>query len=129
MWWRDRRWRELLGLIDGLPKSSRFMEAVLNDPEMFDSLPAPSNSGGEWSPEFTEWTTTTMILGSVVDELRQLQQIVIGTAGGRPKRVNPFPTPVTLWSRAGKRQVSYEDRLASAQAIVDMATPGRSVYV
>lgn len=123
-WWRDRRWRGLLELIDQLPQASRFMEAVANDPEQAEAIAkARSESTGEgekWSPRLAEWDLHAHLQRDIIQALMGVQAAVIAASGNKPPQQESYPSPVTEIDRAVERA-----NRAWAQSIIDIFTPGR----
>ena len=120
-WWQDRRWVALLELIDQLPQASRFMEAVVNDPEQADLI-ARSREGADevpWSPRFSEFGLLERLMRDAVMAIQGVQAAVIAAAGGKPPKVEPYPVPVTEIDRAVERA-----NRAWAESIMDIFTPG-----
>lgn len=99
-WFREKRWVALLELIDGLPGASRFNEALANDPELAEIIAMQPEPTEPWAPRVQDFTLTNMILAQIADILKSSQQTQIGTAGGKPKQIKPFPTPRTAIDRA-----------------------------
>lgn len=99
VWFRDRRWVALLELIDGLPGASRLNEAISNDEELAKELASLPDPEEPWSPRLAEYTLDTLVLIQIADGIRHLQQTQIGTAGGKPSPVKPFPSPRTAVDR------------------------------
>lgn len=120
-WWADRRWVALLELIDQLPQASRFMEAVVNDPEQADLIARSREGEAEvpWSPRFSEFGLLERLMRDAVMAIQGVQAAVIAAAGGKPPKVEPYPVPVTEIDRA----VARANR-EWAESIMDIFTPG-----
>lgn len=119
--WRQRRWLALYDYIDQLPSNSRFTEAFYNDEEMLalaypkgpptkvkNKKPDPP-SLRDWSPEFQ---ALTEIKDALVMQIHQTSAI----NGGRPKKPDPSPRPVTgldkVKAKPTKSQQILMDRFA-----------------
>ena len=99
-WWRTRRWKALLELIDQLPSSARLSESIQNDPEqaaLIAQIPKPDDP---WAPSFRDFDLDATLLREIRELLVQLIRITIGSSA--PK-IKPFPVPVTEVDRARKR--------------------------
>lgn len=109
-WWRNRRWRGLLELIDQLPSASRYYEAVMNDPEQAELLAKlrseRSESGAEeepWSPGISEYDLHAHLQRDIIQALISVRQAVIASAGGKPGKSPEYPVPVTEVDRVMAR--------------------------
>ena len=96
-WVRAGRWRGLLELIDGLPRSSRLREAQLNDPEyVADLLELQGDDERPWAPAVSESTLVTDLLGALIGEIRALRsEAAVHGSRKQPRRVKPVPGPRT----------------------------------
>jgi hypothetical protein len=71
VWWQQRRWRALLELIEQLPPTSRFQEAVYNDPEqarliaMQREYATEDGDAEPWSPRLSEYDLHAMLLREI----------------------------------------------------------------
>lgn len=99
-WWRSRRWLALLELIDQLPSSSRFNEAVLNNPAQAELIINRPGSGAKWSPRVAEWDLHAIQMREVIHGLQSVRRAVILAAGGTPGSDEEFSAPVTAVDRA-----------------------------
>lgn len=83
---------ELWALIIHLPRESPLMAAIAQDPFFAgDAVPRPL-SLEHFSPEVEA-------LAAVHDQLAALRATVVAVAGGKPKREEPYPRPVTASQR------------------------------
>lgn len=95
-WWRERRWKALLELIDELPAASRFNEAVLNDREFAKEVVArETGDRPEWSPRVSEFDLHATLLRDVIQVLQGVQAAVIAASGNKPPKIVPYPAPKT----------------------------------
>jgi hypothetical protein len=125
LWWRARRFRPLLELVDQLPMASRLNEAVQNDPDQARLIAearqnADPDEGEPWSPRLAEFDLHAMLLRDVIQALSGVQAAVIAAAGGKPKPPPPYPAPVTEVDRA----IARANR-AWADSIINIFTPNR----
>lgn len=107
-WWRARRWRALLELIEQLPTASRFRGAVLNDPEQARMIALAREYGTDdddtpepWSPPVAEYDLTAQLL-------REILHTVTAAAGAKSPAY--FPAPRTEVDR-------QQEGLSLAQAV------------
>ncbi len=118
MWWRSRRWRGLLQLLDELPSTSRVKVAQVEDDELATQLVEAGlipDESPPWAPPLREYDATAVLLQQVLDTLEGANYQRAQGKGGRPK---PSPRPVTAVERARKRadqnvQASFLDYLLS----------------
>lgn len=87
-------------MIDNLPGSSAFGEALANDEdaarqylELYgdDARPVP--------PRISEFGVPEQMLAAIVDRLAELIQAVVTGNGGKPQQVKPWPRPVGAMNR------------------------------
>lgn len=88
-WWRARRWRALLELIDQLPSSSRLQEAIYDDPEQAAVIAAARDEGQDddaptWSPRLSEFDLHALLL-------REIAHNVASLAGAKNPTYIPWP--------------------------------------
>ena len=94
--WQDRRWRFLLNLIDHLPRTSYFVEAISQDDELAESLP----DSPAYRERTTTWTPEREALAGIYDRLGTLLATTIAASGGQPPDLPRFPVPETAAQRA-----------------------------
>jgi len=102
-WIRDERVVGLLDLIDMLPEDSLLNEAITNDPEAAALLAEQylaSRGEGEadesaGAPRVSQYGLTNKQLGDLLNEMKQVKQAIIASAGGKPKAEKPALTPRT----------------------------------
>lgn len=106
----------MLNLIDHLPRSSYFAEAMLADEEFAAQIAAmpDSPSSGE---RVSEWSPIREGLARVEDAVRFLQATVIASVGVKPPTVTPTVRPITAVDRArvNKRR---EDHIALVRRVL-----------
>lgn len=115
-WWRARRWRALLHLIELLPTDSRTSEARLTDPDEAARLVdaherrrRESDDGDEierWAPPLHQYDLTAQLLHELLNTVRE-------ALGGRT-----IPPPRTAIAEERHRRKEL-----SALEIVALATP------
>ncbi|HEX8632244.1 MAG TPA: hypothetical protein VF755_29145 [Catenuloplanes sp.] len=113
--WQARRWRRLLNLIDGLPRTSAYAEALADDEQLAEQLldrpPGPGRVPmSEFSPELE-------MLTNVFDRLGELIQAVTAAAGGKPPKVRPHPRPRTAMDRVRQRRSMAKHRTVVARML------------
>jgi hypothetical protein len=102
--WRGRRWREMLGYIDGLP-SDTHMNRLLSQDEEYMEMVLKKAGDRVTGPSMAEWSQTNALLAKVIDSINRLAlitQAVAQTRGPRPS-FNPEPRPVTAAEKIRNR--------------------------
>lgn len=104
-WWRQRRFRSLLELIDQLPGASRYSEAIQNDPEQAQMIAqAREEQAGDepepWSPRVADYDLHAHLLRDLIQSVLGLQTAVVAAAGGKPGSTPTYPGPKTEVDRA-----------------------------
>ncbi len=93
----------LLDLIDGLPRDSRYVEALSLDPhlaELMAMLPDQPAQGRRMS----EYSAEMEMLTAVYDRLGEVMQVMIASKGGKPKPMPPGPRPRTALDRVRRQR-------------------------
>lgn len=107
--WRRRDWRLLQGMIDRLPRHSRYKSALALDEDYQAMLVEYYDERGieapAWTPPLETYTAEVEMLRDVVNELRTLVTVTLQVAGGKPGKPQLVPPPET----AAKR-VAYKSR-------------------
>lgn len=94
----------MLDLIDQLPSASRLGQAVMDDPDAARALAVESDRPRErWSPQLREWDLDAALLAEIRDRLGEVAQGIAALGGAKPRRVKPFPRPVTEVDRLRER--------------------------
>ncbi|MEH0058807.1 hypothetical protein QDX25_07235 [Auritidibacter ignavus] len=98
----------MLELIDQLPPTSRYTNAVLSDPEIAEEI-ARGQLEAETDPDHDEgpsgplWDTTQRMIADLIDEIKVVGAKVIAAGGGKPGRIRPYQRPVTGLDKARQR--------------------------
>lgn len=123
--WRARRWRYLLNLIDHLPRTTYFTEAVSNDPEhakmIAESLASQETSGESEAahPPMRTWDQQSALLADLVDAVRENTRVTLMAAGDKnPPKVTPYSRPLTALD-AARRRATEEKRLQAHESLAD----------
>lgn len=96
MWWRERRWRSLLDLIDGLPNASRLTDALMNDPVSAEEIALLPEKGGKWHPQVRDYDTTAILLSRLLVATQEVSRVLAAVhSGKKPGRGEPMPAPLT----------------------------------
>lgn len=120
--WRGRLTpRELLNLVDHLPRTSHYQDALAQDDEVHDgTVTAPS--GQPKGPPLTEYSPEVEALSAVIDRLGEVINAVLAAGGGKPKLVRPWQRPVTAADRRRARE-----REAANEALEQQLFPSAPV--
>lgn len=116
-----KRWRHLLALIDGLQPHSRYMAALLSDPEIAKEIVNhPSyaeNQAADSGPSLVGYTGLNAQMAQLIDAVNANTSATISAAGGKAKRPKPIPRPQTGVDRA-----KADRRKIDQQSIIDEFT-------
>lgn len=126
--WRSRRWRELLLLIDWLPRNSAYMEALSDDEELAEQVlrdqkreqkngkdrDRPGRSG----PRISEFSVEVERLTDLVDRMSEAIQATVASAGGKPPRMQPQPRPVTAMQRLQEKERYAKHRRTVSRVLI-----------
>lgn len=119
--WRDRRWRDLLALIDWLPRDSAFMEAMSEDEEVAEEfLSRDENVKPKGNrPRISEWSPELEKITEVVDRLGEVMQAVVASNGGKPPKIRPQPRPRTAIDRMRERKRYEHHRKVVSRVLIE----------
>ena len=108
-------WRKLWLILDRLPMSSAYREAVLDDPEIADELARRPEAKGPGRPRLSEFGSTDALLSDILDRLGDLYALTVQAHDGKPPRIPPAPRPTTGVERARKRLEDSQFALLEAE--------------
>jgi hypothetical protein len=112
-------WRKLRLLLDRLPGTSAYREALLNDPEFAEYVAAqPEIDGPPPRPALSEYDPTRAALDDIFDRLGEVVAAVYIAAGGKAKPPPARLRPVTEVDRVrGRRErAAHDDLVAEVRA-------------
>lgn len=120
MMWRDRRWADLLNLIDWLPRNSAYIEALSDDEEVAEQvLRAPENKRPRGAgPRISEWSLEVEKMTDVIDRLGEVMVAVIASNGGKAPRVRPQQRPKTAIDRLRERKRYEHHKKTVARVLI-----------
>lgn len=106
------RWKFTLALVDHLPRTSSYVQAVSQDDEIAEAAGhvPPSLAG----PSLTEWTPEVEALAAVIDRLGEVingLRVIHPSGKGKAVHVPPYRRPTTAFDRA---RIRREVRLSEA---------------
>lgn len=107
----------ILDYVEHLPRTSAYHSAIADDDDLAaqfideDMPPATVPRLSEFSPE-------VQALAEIRDLLASLIGVQIARAGKKPKKIKPYPRPVSAIERARKRR-----QYATHRSIVDRMRP------
>jgi hypothetical protein len=119
--WRSRRWRKLLNIIDGLPRTSAFVNAMANDDEIADVLLEAAERQSS-RPTLEEYTPEREALDAVRDLLGQVVAGLLVLNRQKPPRLKLVPRPETAIDRARRRQQLRRHESLVARLLPNNAT-------
>lgn len=115
--WKSRRWRRLINLIDHLPRDSFMHEAMADDEElaehMLASEPAEKPPVRRWS----EYGIQVELLAGIYDRLAEVPNAIAAANGAKPRKVKPYPRPVTAMERVRERRAKRKHRSVVARML------------
>jgi hypothetical protein len=115
-WFRGRRpWAQLERLIDGLPAHSRYVAALLDDPDVAADLAEVPTAPRPMS--LVGFDPVVARLTDLIDAVNANTAATIAAAGVDPPTIDPMPRPETELDRARNRV-----RLEARNMIADMMT-------
>lgn len=124
-------WRKLLSLLDHLPASSAYVEAMADDEERAEWLASLPEDSTARAPRLSQWTPEVDLLAAILDRLGDVVRVTVASSGGKPGETPRYPRPATAIDRA-RRTARYrrhldlveevhqaQDRYARAEGVTD----------
>lgn len=96
------RWAFTLNLIDHLPRTARFRDALAQDEDLAASLLAEGLSAG--SMPISEWSAEAAALAVIADRLWEVCNTIARVNGNKGAQLKPYPRPVTAFDRVRAAQ-------------------------
>lgn len=132
----DKTWRRLRVILERLPRTSKYVTAKKNDPEVAlevaralrDAKNGPR--GSRWHPPADEWDSANELLATAVDRLGEIEALLsalpvaTGSNGKpikRPKPPKQLPRPRTAIERA--------EALLAEEHVLDIIADVEASYV
>lgn len=114
--WQGRRWRRLLELLDGLPRTSHVHEAMVEDEELAELvLRTDKGDPVKAKRRMSEFSVEAELLSYAVDRLGELIQAQASGRGARRRPVEPMPRPVTALARIRERRDKQHHKFTVAR--------------
>lgn len=117
---QERRWLDLLNLIDWLPRNSAFIEALSEDDEVAEEvLRQPENKRARGAgPRISEWSPELERLTDLVDRMGEVMIAVIASQGGKAPKIRPYPRPRTAIDRLRERKRYEHHKKVVARVLI-----------
>lgn len=118
--WRQRRWRELLSILEFLPRTSAYAQAMATDDKLAEQLSESDEAtghAGTWSRSHRDYTPEVEMLSAVFDRLGEVVRVVAATMGSRSKPPSPAPRPVSAIERVRRRRAVEKHRKLAARVL------------
>lgn len=131
--WRERRWTEMLRLIDRLPPNTWYSESVSKDPDHVAALvkaisereDAGDLDASPKKPSWVGWSPEMGILTLIRDEIRHLTYVTGAAAGARGQKPEPSPMPESPYAVA-LRSADHARRKRKHEALVARLLPHKA---
>lgn len=108
----------MLNLIDHLGADSHYTDAQAADEELAEQAAAAGHQPKARPPSLTEWSPEVRVLAAMHDRIGFLIGAVMGSAGAKPPKMEPYPRPVLAGQIVASRR-----RWAKHYALVDRIHP------
>jgi hypothetical protein len=116
--WRGRRWRRLLNLIDHLPRNSRLHEAMAEDERLAEHLLSqPEPKEAPPTRRWSEFSIEVELLAGIFDRLADVPNAIAAANGAKPRKVKPYPRPITAVERVRERKAKTKHRSVVARVL------------
>jgi hypothetical protein len=117
---RDRRWLDLLTLIDWLPRNCAYIEALSEDDEVAEEvLRQPENQKPRGAaPRISEWSPELERMTDLLDRMGEVMIAVVASQGGKAPKIRPAARPRTAIDRMRERKRYEHHRKTVARVLV-----------
>jgi hypothetical protein len=123
--WRGRRWRKLLNILEHLPRTSAYAQALATDERLAEAiaeLPEADRAvNPKWSRYHRDYSPEVEMLSAVFDRLGELIRVTGALRGAGGKSPAAAPRPV-----AAIEQVRKQLRIEKHRALVARVLPKSS---
>jgi hypothetical protein len=109
--------RTFLDYVEHLPRTSAYHAAVADDDELAEML-ADQPEAASSPPRLSEFGPDVQVLAEIRDLLASLIGVQIARAGKKPKKIKPYPRPVSAIERVRKRR-----QYATHRSLVERLKP------
>lgn len=107
------RWAFTLNLIDHLPRTSAYVQALAEDEELAADLPPEVGAGRRAMPH-REWSPEAEIMAGVYNRVGDLIDVLAQVNDNRPPRLERWPGPVSAWQKVqSERSRAAVDEMAA----------------
>jgi len=115
--WRTRRWRQLLDILEYLPRTSAYAQALATDEELAEQvaeMPETDDRPAAWTRSHRDYTPEVEMLTAVYDRLGELIRVTAAMRGARGKPPPLGPRPVHAFEKYRKQKLRRNhDQLVS----------------
>jgi hypothetical protein len=115
--WKSRRWRRLLNMIDQLPRDSFMQEAMADDEALAEHMLAQAPSERPPARRWSEYGIQVELLAGIYDRLAEVPNAIAAANGAKPRKVKPYPRPVTAIERVRERRARQKHRSIVARLL------------
>lgn len=107
--WRSRRWRRLLNILDQLPRTSAYAQALALDEDLAEQVSElpDTERKAQWSRSHRDYTPEVEMLTAVFDRLGELIRVTAAVHGSRGKPPPLGPRPAYAVDRV-RRQLARQ---------------------
>lgn len=119
MLWRRRRWARILTILEHLPRTSAYAQAMATDPELAKQvlgLPDGARSA-QWRRSHRDYTAEVEMLSAVFDRLGELIRTVAASRGARSRQPTAAPRPIAAIERIRRQSAEEKHRRLTARVL------------
>jgi hypothetical protein len=117
--WRQRKWAKLLNILDFLPRTSAYAQALATDPDLAAKLAQlpEGERKPQWRRSHRDYSPEVEMLTSLFDRTGELICAVAATRGARSKPPQPGPRPISAIERIRRQKAEERHRKLTARVI------------
>lgn len=117
---RLRQWRDLLLLVDHLPRNSAFAEAMSEDEEVAEEYLNATRGDKPKSarPRISEWSAEVERMTDMIDRMGEMIQAIVASNGGKAPKLRPQPRPKTAIDRVRERKRYEQHRKVVSRVLI-----------
>lgn len=119
MLWRTRKWKKILLILEHLPRTSAYAEAMATDERLAKSLAAlpESTRKAQWRRSYREFTPEVEMLSALFDRVGELIRVTAGVRGARTKQPMSAPRPIPAIDRIKRQSAEEKHRRLTARVL------------
>lgn len=119
--WRRRRWVKILDLLEYLPRTSAYAQAMATDMKLAEKIAAlpqdSSRAKPQWRRTYREFSPEVEMLSALFDRIGELIRVTAGSRGAKTKQPMSAPRPIPAIDRIRYRTAEEKHKRLTARVL------------